>query len=81
MNHLILELLGIPDWPGMLVAVQLAVWVPVVYLAVYAVRALSPSRRWKLLKAALIVLFLPIVLIWKVGTAGSDCGCCCDEDD
>jgi hypothetical protein len=34
-----------------------------------------------LLKVALTILFLPFVLVWRFTTAGSDCGCCCDEDD
>jgi len=39
------------------------------------------AGRWKLVKLALTILFLPFVLVWKFTTAGSDCGCCCDEDD
>lgn len=30
---------------------------------------------------AIWALVLPFVLVWKFRTAGSDCGCWCDEDD
>ena len=63
------------------VAMQFLIWSPIVYLAVSKVRTLSTAGRWRLVRAVLIILFLPFVLIWKVATAGSDCSCCCDEDD
>ncbi|HUO14516.1 MAG TPA: hypothetical protein VMX38_05975 [Verrucomicrobiae bacterium] len=51
------------------------------YLIIQWIRSLSAAGRWKLVKLALTILFLPFVLVWKFTTAGSDCGCCCDEDD
>jgi hypothetical protein len=63
------------------VAIQYAVLVLLVYLIIQWIRSLSAAGRWKLVKLALTILFLPFVLVWKFTTAGSDCGCCCDEDD
>jgi NADH:ubiquinone oxidoreductase subunit 3 (subunit A) len=63
------------------VAIQYAVFVLLVYLIIHWIRSLSAAGRWKLVKLALTILFLPFVLVWKFTTAGSDCGCCCDEDD
>ena len=63
------------------VAIQYAVFVLLVYLIIQWIRSLSAAGRWKLVKLALTILFLPFVLVWKFTTAGSDCGCCCDEDD
>jgi hypothetical protein len=63
------------------VAIQYAVFVLLVYLIIGWIRSLSAAGRWKLVKLALTILFLPFVLVWKFTTAGSDCGCCCDEDD
>jgi len=63
------------------VAIQYAVFVLLVYLIIQWIRSLSAAGRWKLVKLALTILFLPFVLVWKFATAGSDCGCCCDEDD
>lgn len=63
------------------VAIQYAVLVLLVYLIIQWIRSLSAPGRWKLVKLALKILFLPFVLVWKFTTAGSDCGCCCDEDD
>jgi hypothetical protein len=51
-----------------------------VCLAINKLRA-SSAVCWELLRIVLVILFLPFVLVWKVATAGSDCGCCCDEDD
>ena len=62
-------------------AIQCAVFVLLVYLIILWIRSLSAAGRWKLVKLALTILFLPFVLVWKFTTAGSDCGCCCDEDD
>ena len=67
--------------PGVVVAIRLAIGALVVYLILRSVRTLPPAGRWKLVKLALTILFLPFVLVWKFATAGSDCGCCCDEDD
>jgi hypothetical protein len=53
----------------------------IVYLIIQWVRSLSAAGRWKLVKVALTILFLPFVILWRFTTAGSDCGCCCDEDD
>ena len=63
------------------VAIQYAVFVLLAYLIIQWIRSLSAAGRWKLVKIALTILFLPFVLVWKFTTAGSDCGCCCDEDD
>jgi hypothetical protein len=63
------------------VAIQYAVFVLLVYLIIQWIRSLSAAGRWKLVKLALTILFLPFVLVWKFTTAGSDCDCCCDEDD
>ncbi len=63
------------------VAIQYAVFVLLVYLIIGWIRSLSAAGRWKLVKLALTILFLPFVLVWKFTTAGGDCGCCCDEDD
>lgn len=63
------------------VAIQYAVFVLLVYLIIQWTRSLSAAGRWKVIKLALTILFLPFVLVWKFTTAGSDCGCCCDEDD
>lgn len=67
--------------PGVVVAIQLVIGALLLYLIFQLVRALPPAGRWKLVKLALMILFLPFVLVWKFMTAGSDCGCCCDEDD
>ena len=64
-----------------IVAIQFAIWSPLLYLAVCRFRTLPTAGRWRLVKAVLVILFLPFVLIWRVATAGSDCSCCCDEDD
>jgi NADH:ubiquinone oxidoreductase subunit 3 (subunit A) len=63
------------------VAIQYAVFVLLVYLIIQWIRSLSAAGRWKLVKVALTILFLPFVILWRFTTAGSDCGCCCDEDD
>jgi len=62
-------------------AIQYAIFVLLVYLIIQWVRSLSAAGRWKLVKVALTILFLPFVILWRFTTAGSDCGCCCDEDD
>jgi beta-lactamase regulating signal transducer with metallopeptidase domain len=67
--------------PNVVAATRLAFLVLLVYLAICKIRALSKAALWKLVKVILIVLFLPFVILWKVTTAGSDCSCCCDEDD
>ena len=76
-----MEFLNTPFVQGATVAIQYAIFVLLVYLIIQWVRSLSPAGRWKLLKIALTILFLPFVLVWRFATAGSDCGCCCDEDD
>jgi hypothetical protein len=75
------DFMSTPVGTGVIAAIQFAIWASVVYLTIRCVRALSPNGRWKLVKIALTILFLPLVLVWKFATAGSDCGCCCDEDD
>ena len=77
----VMEFLNAPVVQGATVAIQYAIFVLLVYLIIQWVRSLSPAGRWKLLKVALTILFLPFVIVWRFTTAGSDCGCCCDEDD
>lgn len=77
----VVDFLNTAVLPAVLVAVNLVIGALVVYLIFLLVRALSPAGRWRLVKVALMILFLPFVLVWKFATAGSDCGCCCDEDD
>ena len=76
-----MELLNTPVVRGASVAIQYAILALLVYLIFQWVGSLSAAGRWKLLKLALTILFLPFVLVWRFTTAGSDCGCCCDEDD
>jgi chromate transport protein ChrA len=76
-----MEFLDTPVVQGATVAVQYAIFVLLIYLIFQWVRSLSAAGRWKLVKLALTILFLPFVIIWRFTTAGSDCGCCCDEDD
>lgn len=63
------------------IAVQFVILGSIVYLVVRFVHPVSPTGRWKLVKIVLTILFLPLVLFWRFATAGSECGCCCDEDD
>ena len=76
-----MEFMGTPVVQGTIAAIQYAISVLLIYLFLQWVRLLSPAARWKLLKIALTILFLPFVILWRFMTAGSDCGCCCDEDD
>ena len=76
-----MEFLNTPVVQGAIVVIQSATSVLLVYLIIQWVRSLSAAGRWKLLKVALTILFLPFILVWRFTTAGSDCGCCCDEDD
>ena len=75
-----LEFLNTAVLPYVHVAIGLVIWA-VLYFILHFVRSLSAGGRWKLVKILLTILFLPFVLLWKFTTAGSDCGCCCDEDD
>ena len=68
----VIDFLNTTVRPGAVVAIN---------VVIYLVRVLPTAGRWKLVKLALTILFLPFVLVWKFTTAGSDCGCCCDEDD
>ena len=77
----IMEFLNTPVVQGAIIVIQSATSVLLVYLIIQWVRSLSAAGRWKLLKVALTILFLPFILVWRFTTAGSDCGCCCDEDD
>jgi ABC-type transport system involved in cytochrome c biogenesis permease component len=77
----ILEFLNTAVLPFMVVAIDLVIGVLVLFVILYFVRSLSADGRRKLVKILLAILFLPLVLPWKLMTAGSDCGCCCDEDD
>ena len=81
MLNVLMEFLNTTVRQGVVVAVHLVIGALVVYLILHLARALLPAGRWKLIKLALTILFLPFVLVWKFTTAGSDCGCCCDEDD
>ena len=77
----VIESLNTAVWPGVIVAINVAIGALVLYLIVHLISTLPPAGRWNLVKVALTILFLPAVLLWKFATAGSDCGCCCDEDD
>jgi hypothetical protein len=77
----VLDFLNTPVGQGVSLTIQFAILVPFVYLIIRGVCSLSAAGRWKLVKLTLTILFLPFVLVWKFTTAGSDCGCCCDEDD
>jgi hypothetical protein len=81
MFAIFMEFLNTPIVQGAAVAIQFTIFVLLVYLIIQWVRSLSTAGRWKLVKVALTILFLPFVLVWRFTTAGSDCGCCCDEDD
>jgi hypothetical protein len=76
-----MEFLNTPVVQGATVVIQYATSVLLVYLIIQWACSLSAAGRWKLLKVALTILFLPFILVWRFTTAGSDCGCCCDEDD
>jgi len=75
------DFLNTPVPSGVALAFQFIIWAPVVYLIIRGVCSLSAAGRWKLVKIALTILFLPFVLLWRFTTAGSECGCRCDEDD
>lgn len=75
------DFLNAPIPPSVALAFQFIIWTSVVFLIIRGVCSLSAAGRWKLVKIALTILFLPFVLLWRFTTAGSDCGCCCDEDD
>ena len=75
------DFLNTAVWPFVVIAIDLAICVLVLYFILRFVRSLSAGGRWKLVKILLTILFLPAVLLWKFMTAGSDCGCCCDGDD
>jgi hypothetical protein len=75
------EFLITAAWPVVVGAINLALWALLLYFTFRFVRSLSAAGRWRLAKILLTILFLPFVLLWTFMTAGSDCGCCCDEDD
>ena len=77
----LLTFMNTPVWPDLALTIQFAMLVPLAYLIIRGIRSLSAAGRWKLVKIALTILFLPFVMSWRFFTAGSDCGCCCDEDD
>jgi hypothetical protein len=77
----LMDFMNTPVWRGLANAIQYAIFALLVCLIIQWVRSLSAAGRWKLVRVALIVLFLPFVILWRFTTAGSDCGCCCDEDD
>ncbi len=81
MIDFLLDFLNTPFPRSVTLAIRFIFWASIVYVAIQGIRSLSPAGRWKLFKISLMILFLPFVLIWKFTTAGSDCGCCCDEDD
>ena len=66
---------------GATIAVQFAILGSVIYLVVRFIYPVPPTGRWKMVRIALTILFLPFVLVWRFATAGTDCGCYCDEDD
>jgi hypothetical protein len=76
-----MDFLNMPVVQFATVAIQCAIFALLVYLIIQWVRSVSTAGRWKLIKVALTILFLPFVILWRFTTAGSDCGCCCDEDD
>ena len=76
-----MDFMDTPIWRDLAIAIQYTFFVLIVYLIIQWVRSLSAAGRWKLVKVALTILFLPFVILWRFTTAGSDCGCCCDEDD
>ena len=76
----LMEFLNMTARPGVVVAVHLVIGALVVYLILQLVQALPPAR-WKLVKLALTILFLPLVMVLKFTTVRSDCGCSCDEND
>ena len=77
----LIDFVDTPIWRDLAIAIQYAFFVLIVYLIIQWVCSLSAAGRWKLVKVALTILFLPFVILWRFTTAGSDCGCCCDEDD
>ena len=77
----LIDFVDTPIWRDLAIAIQYAVFALLVYLIIQWIRSLSAAGRWKLVKVALTILFLPFVILWRFTTAGSDCGCCCDEDD
>jgi hypothetical protein len=77
----LIDFVDTPIWRDLAIAIQYTFFVLIVYLIIQWVRSLSAAGRWKLVKVALTILFLPFVILWRFTTAGSDCGCCCDEDD
>jgi hypothetical protein len=77
----VIDFLDAAVWPGVIIAINVAIGTLVLYLIFRSVSAPPIAGRLKLVKVVLIILFLPAVLMWKFMTAGSDCGCCCDEDD
>lgn len=81
MVDFLMDFLNTPVGTGVIAAIQFAIWGSLVYLVIRGVRSLSADGRWTLVTIALTILFVPIVLVWKFATAGSDCGCCCDEND
>ena len=76
-----MDFMDTPIWRDLAIAIQYTFFVLIVYLIIQWLRSLSAAGRWKLVKVALTILFLPFVILWRFTTAGSDCGCCCDEDD
>jgi hypothetical protein len=77
----LIDFVDTPIWRDLAIAIQYTFFVLIVYLIIQWIRSLSAAGRWKLVKVALTILFLPFVILWRFTTAGSDCGCCCDEDD
>ena len=81
MIDFLMDFLNTPVRPGVTLLIPFAIGVPIAYLIIRGICSLSATGRWKLVKVLLTILFLPLVLGWRFATAGSDCGCCCDEDD
>ena len=55
----LMDFLNTPVRPGAVVAIRLAIWVPVVYLIIQFVRALSAAGRWKLVKLFYLLNSVP----------------------
>ena len=81
MNDSLLSILHTLIGHGVFLTLLFAILAPIVYVIIRCVRSLSAAERWKLLKIVLTIVFFPLVSAWLFATAGSDCDCCCDEDD
>lgn len=81
MNDSLLNFLHTLVGHGVFLTLLFAILAPIAYVIIRCVRSLSAAGRWKLLKIVLTIMFFPLAFAWLFATAGSDCGCRCDEDD